>query len=115
MTDQAAAVSSRATGTGDHPTIWHGLAVGGTVAAAALITLTSGIDRCADPRSFALIVSAWLIAPIVAIASTAAVASTTTDRGERAVTVAVALAMTVGWLYAIHWMSLGTAIAGIGC
>jgi hypothetical protein len=51
----------------------------------------------------------------VSIACVAVVAVETPDRIERWLTCIVAGVLTIGWVLAMSWVSLGTALNNVGC
>ena len=94
---------------------WRWGAVCGLILAAGLILVSGDVDRCEGMVTSFVVSIGWLFAPAVSIACVAVVAVKTRDRIERWLTGVVTVALTVGWLVSISWVSLGTAMHTMGC
>jgi len=92
---------------------WGGVAA--LVLASGLILAGTDLDRCDGLVPGLVVALGWFFAPAVAIACVAVVAAKTTDRLECWLTGVVAGLLTVGWVLAMSWVSLGTALHNVGC
>jgi hypothetical protein len=110
-------VVARVSGDRDAPSLtpWRVAAVAWMMASATVISFGSGLDHCAGPAPTIALAFGWLLAPILAIASTTVVAIKSDDPAERAMAAALAIAMTTGWMFVIDWMHLGMVLNGMGC
>lgn len=96
------------------PEIWRLIAVIAMLGTAVGITSTDAINLCSSAGPLVLSL-AWLVLPIITIASIATVAAVTPQTAERFIAATLALCLTAGWTYAIAWASVGQAIQGTMC
>ena len=85
------------------------------VLASGLILVSTDLDRCDGSVPGLVVTLGWFFAPAVSIACVAVVAVETPDRIERWLTCIVAGVLTIGWVLAMSWVSLGTALNNVGC
>ncbi len=84
------------------------------LATVGAVSATRAADLCSSTGPI-LLIFAWVLAPIVAIASITTIAVITDNAVERFVAVVLAVAFTGAWLFALIWASVGEAILRSSC
>jgi hypothetical protein len=94
--------------------VWQALAVLGLAGTVVGVSVSRTVDLCGSAGPAVLVV-AWFIAPVVAIASVVAIAFVSRERHERIVAVVLAIVLTGAWLFALVWASVGEAVQRSAC
>jgi hypothetical protein len=94
--------------------VWQALAVLGLVGTVVGVAVSRAVDLCGSVGPVVLVV-AWFIAPVVAIASVVAIAVVSRETHERIVAVVLGIVLTGTWLFALVWASVGEAVQRSGC
>ncbi|MEE8456768.1 MAG: hypothetical protein V3S28_01850 [Acidimicrobiia bacterium] len=99
---------------GADPFFFQSFAIGALIMTAVGIALTGDMDLCSSFGPIVLMV-AWFVLPIGAIASIAGAATSTHRTAERYLTAFAAVGFTAMWLFGLVWAQVGHAIDRVAC